>query len=665
MAKIDPKPSNGEGQNIMVTTSNMNELEKMTSENEVMTPGALPEGTADSSCNSASPAAENVVEECAVESSPALDIESVADEQQQSANPESDRDSERMREIHNMDKQQLVDTLKEILAENNMEAHREVSALKQAFYAIKSKENLEQLNAFVEEGNSPEAFASLPDELEAQFKALHNEFKEKRLEYLEADEKRRKENLEARNKIVENIKEISTDIDNINTKFPEFQRLQQEFKDIKDIPASAETESWKSFQQAVEKFYDNLKMNKELRDLDFKKNLEAKRQLIDEAKALENNPDTVGAFRQLQELHDKWRELGPVAKEIREEIWDEFKQASTVINKRHQEYFEQRKANELANEQGKTALCEEIEKIDTSSLKTFAAWDEATKQIIDLQKRWKEFGFASKKANNVLFSRFRKACDDFFQLKTDYFKKTKEEFNENLEKKIALCEKAEALKELNDVRKAADEVVKLQTEWKKIGTVPRKQSDAVWQRFQAACNFFFDERKRQASARRQEENANLAAKKEVIEKLKAIPRDAERKEVIAQVRELQNEWQKIGFVPFRMKDKLYEDYRKELNAIFDSFDIRESRGRINNFQEQMENMKGDSQKIGRERDRLLRACEGKKSELKTIENNMGFFNVKSSAGNSMLKDMERKIKRLKDEIKEIEEKISLLDSKGE
>lgn len=415
----------------------------------------------------------------------------------------------------------------------------------------------------------------------------------------------------------------------------------------------------------MEKFYDHLKMNKELRDLDFKKNLEAKRQLIDEAKALAENPDALDAFRKLQELHNQWRELGPVAKEIREEIWDEFKAASTVINKRHQDYFEQRKASEQANETGKTAICEEIEKIDTDALKSFAAWDEATRQIIELQKKWKEFGFASRKANNLLFSRFRKACDDFFEKKTEYFKKTKEEFNENLEKKVALCEKAEALKDLNDVRKAADEVVKLQAEWKKIGSVPRKQSDAIWQRFQTACNFFFDERKRLSNAKRQEENANLAAKKDVIERLKAIPKDAERKDVIATVRELQNEWQKIGFVPFRAKDKVYEEYRKELNAIFENFDIRESRNRMNNFKEQIENLKDDSQKMGRERDRLMRVLEAKRNDLKTFENNLGFFNVKSSAGNSMLKEIERKIKRLKEEIKDVEEKINLLDSKGE
>lgn len=637
----------------------MNELEKMASNDEVMNPEASLEGAAESSCCVTSAD----VNPCAEESSPALDIESVADEQETAASDAEEYDeASRMKEIHSMSKQQLVETIKNILDSNDMEAHKEVGAIKQAFYSIKSKENLEQLNDFIAKGNSPEAFASAPDELEIEFKNLHNEFKEKRLAFLEADEKRRQDNLEVKNNIIERIKEISEDIDNINTKFPEFQKLQQEFKEIKDIPASAETDSWKAFQQVVEKFYDHLKMNKELRDLDFKKNLEAKRLLISEAKSLAENPDPLDAFRKLQVLHNQWRELGPVAKEIREEVWDEFKNASTVINKRHQEYFEQRKAAEQANEVGKTEICEEIEKIDFESLKSFASWDEATRKIIELQRKWKDYGFASRKNNNILFARFRKACDDFFEKKTEYFKKTKEAFNENLEKKIALCEKAESLKELNDIKKAADEVVKLQAEWKKIGSVPRKQSDAVWERFQTACNYFFDERKRLSNAKRQEENANLAAKKDIIERLKEIPKDAERKDVINLVRDLQSEWQKIGFVPFRAKDKIYDDYRAQLNAIFENFDIRESRNRMNNFKEQFENIKDDSNKLGRERDRLVRVLEAKKNDLKTFENNLGFFNVKSSAGNSMVKDMERKIKRLKEEIKDVEEKINILDA---
>lgn len=335
-----------------------------------------------------------------------------------------------------------------------------------------------------------------------------------------------------------------------------------------------------------------------------------------------------------------------------------------MINKRHQEYFEQRKATEQANEEAKTKLCEEIEAIDLSTLNSFNAWTAATDKVIELQKKWKEYGFASKKANTALYTRFRKACDDFFSGKTEYFQKTKDEFNANLEKKTALCEKAEALKETDDIRKAANEIVKLQAEWKKIGSVPRKQSDAIWQRFQTACNYFFDERKKLNSAKRDEENANLDAKRAIIAKLKELPLDGDRREVIGQVKELQAEWQKIGFVPFKLKDKVYAEYREACDALYGAYEARENKARMSNFRERVNELKGGGQKLDRERDKLLRAYEARKAELKTIENNMGFFNVKSSAGNSMVKEMENKIKRLKEDMAQIEEKIAILDAEA-
>ena len=565
---------------------------------------------------------------------------------------------------HNMSKEELNAAVRTILDDNNMEAHRDITAIKQAFFNIRSRESLEEVNAFVEAGNDPKDFSSQVDEQEAEFKKLYAEFKERRAQYLAAEEARRAENLAKKQEILDKIKSIAEDIDNVNVKFAEFQQLQQDFKEIKDVPATAETEIWKNFQAVVEQYYDHLKMNKELRDLDFKKNLEAKKNLVAEAHKLENEADVIAAFRALQGLHDEWRNIGPVAKEIREELWNEFKEASTVINKRHQDYFEQRKAAEQANEEAKTKLCEEIESIDLNELTSFNAWATATEKVIELQKKWKEYGYASKKANVALYSRFRKACDDFFNRKTEYFQKTKDEFNANLEKKTRLCERAEALKEQEDINKAANEVVKLQAEWKKVGSVPRKQSDAIWERFQTACNYIFDERKKLHSARRDEEMANLDAKRAVIAKLKELPLDGERREVIGKVKELQEEWQKIGFVPFKMKDKVYAEYREICDALYGSYQAKEDKARMSNFRNRVNEMKDGGQKLDRERDKLVRALEARKSELKTIENNMGFFNVKSSAGNSMLKEMENKIKRLKEDMRQIEEKIAILDAEA-
>ena len=601
--------------------------------------------------------------ECAETSSPSLAIEAVADSQKSEAAPAEETPSaEEGKRFHSMSKQELLDALKEILAADNMEAHREVTAIKQAFFNIKSRENLEELNAFIEAGNQPEAFSSTPDEVENEMKTLYSEFKERRAAFIAADEERRKENLAKKMEIIDKMKEIAGDIDNVNVKFPEFQQLQQDFKAIKDIPAPAETETWKTFQTVVEQFYDHLKMNKELRDLDFKKNLEAKRQLIESAKKLADAPDPVAAFRMLQGLHDEWRNLGPVAKDIRESLWEEFKEASTVVNKRHQEYFEKRKADEQANEEAKTALCEEVEAIDLTKINSFNAWGEATDKVIALQKKWREYGFASKKANTALYARFRKDCDAFFEAKTAYFQKVRDEFSANLEKKTALCEKAEALKGTDDIRQATAEIVKLQAEWKKIGSVPRKQSDAIWQRFTQACNYFFDERKKQNKERRHEENENLEKKRAIIAKLNELPKDGDRSEVIGKVKELQAEWNEIGFVPFKLKDKVFAEYREVCDALYGAYNSRESRARMDNFHARVNSLKGDGQKIDRERDRLVRALDSRRNELQTIENNMGFFSVKSSQGNSMMKEMERKISRLKDDIKEIEQKIAVIDS---
>lgn len=565
------------------------------------------------------------------------------------------------RRYHEMTKSELVETLAAIVEAKEADRHKETAAIKQAFYAIRNAELEAEAIKFAEEAQPGESFVSSTDPEEVRFKDLLASFREMRNAHLAAEEERRMNNLAKKNEIIDKLKAIAADIDNINLHISDVRQLQEDFKAISDIPAGAVNESWKNYQLVVEQIFDCLKMNKELRDLDFKKNLEIKRDLIEQAKLLTEEADVIEAFKKLQALHDLWREAGPVAKEYREEIWAEFKNLSTVINKRHQDFFEARKQNEQANEVAKTALCEQIEAIRIDELKTFAAFEEATTAIKDMQAKWKELGFASRKANNALFARFRKAADEFFARKAEFFANTKAELASNLERKIALCEKAEALKDSTDYKKTADAIIALQAEWKTVGSVPRKHSDSVWQRFMAACNSFFDARKKDMANRRQEENENLAAKRLVIEALKAIPAEAQRSEVIETLKEQQARWNAIGHVPFKAKDKLYDEYRATLSAVRENFDLRESRARMNRFEEQLNGLSGDDRKLARERDRLTRALEQKRNELKTFENNLGFFNIKSKEGSSMLREMEHRTQRIKDDITELENKIKLLD----
>lgn len=560
-----------------------------------------------------------------------------------------------------MTKGELTEALATIVEAKEVERHKEVAAIKQAFYILRNAELEAEAIRFAEEAQPGDSFVSATDPEEVRFKDLLASFREIRNAWLAAEEERRINNLAKKNEIIDKLKAIAADIDNINLHIPEVRQLQEDFKAISDIPAGAVNESWKNYQVVVEQIFDCLKMNKELRDLDFKKNLEIKRDLIEQAKLLTEEADVIDAFKKLQALHDLWREAGPVAKEYREDIWAEFKSLSTIINKRHQDYFEARKQSEQANEAAKTVLCEQIEAIHIDELKTFAAFEEATVAIKEMQAKWKELGFASRKANNTLFARFRKAADEFFARKAEFFANTKAELASNLEKKIALCEKAEALKDSTDYKKTAEVIIALQAEWKTIGSVPRKHSDSVWQRFMTACNTFFDARKKDMANRRQEENENLAAKRLVIEALKAIPSDAQRSEVIEALKEQQARWNAIGHVPFKAKDKLYDEYRAALTAVRENFDLRESRARMNRFEEQIGNMSGDDRKLARERDRLTRALDQKRNELKTFENNLGFFNIKSKEGSTMLREMEHRTQRIKDDITELENKIKLLD----
>lgn len=559
-------------------------------------------------------------------------------------------------------KEDIMARLTKLAVDETVEISREeIAHLKQRFYAIRKLEQEAELAAHLAEGKDAESFLPSLDPTEEEFKTMMNTVRERKAALAAAEEEERNKNLTRKLALIEELNTISADTDNVNRAFPRVKEIQAEFKEIGEVPATEATDLWKNYQAAVEQFYDQLKVNKDLRDYDFRKNLELKTLLCEEAEKLNDEEDIVLAFKRLQNLHDEWRQTGPVAKEVREEIWARFKDASTLVNKKYQGFFEERKARELENEKAKTEICERVEALDFSSLKTYSAWDEMTKQILAAQEDWKKLGFASRKANNALFTRFRSVCDKFFTLKAEHYREMKEELAANLAKKTALCEKAEALKDSTDWKKTADELVRLQKEWKTIGTVPKKHSDNIWHRFQAACDAFFESRKANLSESRAAEQVNLKAKREIIAALKEIPLDANRAEMMPKVKELQAKWQTIGHVPMREKDKLYDEYRAACDALYNR--LGRDRGGRSRFEDVINEMGTDEQKLYRERERILRAFEIKRNELKTYENNLGFLSSKSKSGDSMVREMERRIQRIKDDLDSIEEKIKFIDSK--
>ena len=564
-------------------------------------------------------------------------------------------------------REQIIERIKALLEMPVEEVKDEIDALKQLYYKQRKNEIEEAHRKYDEKTDGEKGEFQIPfDSLEDTLKGLLNVFKEKKAAYIEAIEKEKEENLARKHAILDEIKGYLQDPDNIGKYYNDFKERQQAFKEIVNVPASAVSELWKNFQTYSENFYDLLKIHKELRDYDFKKNLEQKISLCEQAEALAENTDILDAFKTLQSLHEEWRGIGPVAKEMREEIWNRFKEASTVINKRHQQYFETIKATEQANEQSKIALCEEIEAIDLSSLQSFSAWDEMTNKVLDMQERWKAVGFASRKVNAQLFERFRKSCDLFFSRKADYYKSVKDTMSVNLEKKRALCEQAEALKESTDWRAVSDKLTQLQKEWRTIGAVPRKYSDTVWKRFTEACDYFFERKKQEFASKRSEEQDNLSAKQAVIEKLNAIDETLDKNEGLVQVRALMAEWAAIGHVPFKEKDKLRKQYQTALDSHFKRWNMKETRNRLDAFSNTVEELASSDQaqnKLYRERERLMRAYEGLKNNLQTYQNNMGFLNVSSKSGNKMIEDLERKIEKLKDDMQLIAQKIGLIDEK--
>lgn len=541
----------------------------------------------------------------------------------------------------------------------------EISRLKQQFYTLRNEELRAERETFLsEEGNKAEDFVAASDPVEETFKDLLGVIRDKKAAQRAAIEAEQQSNYERKKAIISKLVEMSADADNVNRVFPEVRDMQAQFKEIGEVSQQYSSEIWKSYQDAVEKFYDQLKINKELRDYDFKKNLADKEALVAEAEKLQSEEDVIVAFKKLQELHDQWRAIGPVPKEVREEIWGKFKDLSTSINKRYQDFFVERKAKERENEDAKTAICERVEALDFSSLGTYAAWDSMTKEFMEAQADWKKLGFASRKANAELFARFRAACDKFFAAKAVFFKQMKDVLATNLERKIALCERAEALKDSTDWRATADELTRMQKEWKTIGAVAKKYSDQVWHRFLAACDYFFEQKKKNTSGTRRNERANLEQKQEIIEKLKALDANTpEREAAIKTLKDLQAEWQSVGHVPFAEKDAIYDAYRAVVNRIYSKWDNARRDSRMESFESSLSEIGGDTNRLYRERERLLRIYEQRRSELNTYENNMGFLSARSKNADSMLRDMQRRMQRLKDDLAELEAKIKTIDSK--
>ena len=558
--------------------------------------------------------------------------------------------------------EEVVARVKELAEADAPAEKQELDALKQAFYKI-HKANVAAARAqFIENGGESEAFLPAPNVLEDDFKAAMNVIKQKRAELQAELDRQKEENLQKKQEILERIKVLSATPEEANQAYKEFKELQNQWKELTLVPAEKANELWKTYQLYVEQYYDQLKLNNEFREYDFKKNLEIKTRLCETAEKLNEEADVISAFQQLQALHQEFKETGPVAKELREEIWARFKAASTAVNKRHQQYFEELKQKEEENLAHKTALCEKIEAVDLTAIKTATAWEAQTQQIIEMQKEWRTIGFAPQKMNVKIFERFRGACDRFFTEKAAFFKRLKEEQAQNLAKKTELCEKAEALKDSTDWKATADKLMQIQKEWKTIGAVPQKHSESLWQRFIGACDYFFEQKGKNTASQRGEEKENLQKKEQVIEKLKALLESDEEENKQDAVRELMREWNEIGFVPFKEKDKIYKAYHETVDQLFKALNMSAARRRLDNFKNNLKNdAKEGGQGLSRERERLVRAYENKRSEIKTYENNLGFLTCSSKKGSNLLNEMNKKMEKLKDELNLIGEKIAAID----
>lgn len=561
-------------------------------------------------------------------------------------------------------KKEVVERLKEIAASDENPDKDEIDLLKTVFYKLHITEREARMKEYIDGGGDPEAYQIMPDEDEETFKQQMAIVREKRARIFQQQEAEKQANLEKKLEIIEKIKAMATSPDEANKSYNEFKELQQQWKDIKNVPADRASELWRNYQLYVEQFYDLLKLNSEAREYDFKKNLETKTKLCEAAEKLADEEDVISAFHQLQELHQQYRETGPVAKELREQIWTRFKAASTVINKRHQQHFEDLRSKEEENLTLKTALCEKVEEISKLENKTASDWEKRSKEIIDIQNQWKTIGFAPQKMNVKIFERFRAACDDFFGRKSEFFKEMKQAYAANIEKKKALVEKAQALADSTDWKVTSDKLINLQKEWKTIGVVPKKIGDQLWHNFLNACNKFFEARNAANAGARNEERENLEKKRSIIEQIKALVADAANA-TREKVQALTDEYNKVGHVPYKEKDALYAAYHEALDAIYKELNISNKRRRLDDFKSNIRNMaKRGEDAIDNERGRLTRRFEQLKQEIQTYENNLGFLNASSKKGNSLIDEMNRKVQKLRDDLELVRQKIKAIDTEN-
>jgi hypothetical protein len=561
-------------------------------------------------------------------------------------------------------KQEVIERLKELAHGEESPTKEEVDLLKTTFYKLHFAEREADMKAFIDGGGDPEKYTVVPDQDEEVFKAEMGVVKEKRAKLFQEQEAEKQVNLKKKLDIIEKIKGMATSPEEANKNYQEFKKLQQEWKEIRLVPAEKANELWRNYQLYVEQFYDLLKLNSEAREYDFKKNLEIKNRLCEAAEKLDEEPDVISAFHQLQKLHQEYRETGPVAKDLREEVWARFKAASTVINKKHQQHFDNLRSKEEENLARKTELCEKVEAIAKEENKGAGDWERHTKQIIDLQTEWKTIGFAPQKMNVKIFERFRAACDDFFGRKAAYFKDMKAKFAENADKKRALIEQAKALQDSTEWKSTTDKLIALQKEWKTIGMVPKRLGDQLWNEFLGACNKFFEARNAANQGTRTAERDNLQKKRDIIAQLKALAEEAG-ENLQEKVQQLVDDYQGIGHVPFKEKDKIYKEYHEILDKLYKDLNISTARRRLDSFKSNIKSMaERGSDVLDNERARLMRRYEGLKQEIQTYENNLGFLNVSSKKGNSLIDEMNRKVQKLKDDCELVRQKIKAIDAEN-
>ena len=561
--------------------------------------------------------------------------------------------------------EEIVSKLRELASSEDLQ-RKEMDELKSQFYRSIRNETAEQKAKFL--ANGGEEIDFVPEELPlyTEGKELLAKIKEKRAQIQAREEAEKEQNVAKKLAIIEQIKQLTENPgqEDFNKTYQEFRLLQQQWNDIKLIPQAKANELWKSYQLYVERFYDLVRINNEFREYDFKKNLELKTELCEAAERLDEEPDVISAFHQLQNLHQQWREIGPVSRKDREEIWNRFKEASNKINKKYQAHFEEIKLQENENLEKKTAICEQLESIDYSALTTQKAWREQLDKVLALQEEWRKIGYVPKKWNSKIYERYRAACNIFFEKKNQFQKSIRDELDENLRKKTALCEQAEALKDSKDWRKTTQEMIRIQKEWKEIGPVPRKFVDSLWQRFISACDYFFEQKKLSSSSHLAEEQNNLEAKKAIIEKINNIDPQLPIDEASALLHQLIEEWHNIGHVPFKQKDTIYSDFYEATEAQFNRLNIDKGDRKLQSYRNSISDMaKSDNGRgqLLREREKLMRQYDRMKNELQTYENNLGFLSVSSKKGNTLIDEMNQRVKRLRSDLDLLIKKIDAID----